>query len=74
MNYEVAINPYLKGGENVTVVAIKMENKGAILMSSANCQVTIHRIVRTPLSKRFGIGSHRTGPNKRHCQEPRTTG
>lgn len=28
MNYEVAINPYLKGGENVTVVAIKMENKG----------------------------------------------
>lgn len=28
MNYEVAIKPYLKGGENVTVVAIKMENKG----------------------------------------------
>lgn len=28
MDYEVAINPYLKGGENVTVVAIKMENKG----------------------------------------------
>lgn len=28
MNYEVAINPYLKGGGNVTVVAIKMENKG----------------------------------------------
>lgn len=28
MNYEVVINPYLKGGENVTVVAIKMENKG----------------------------------------------
>lgn len=28
MSYELAINPYLKGGENVTVVAIKMENKG----------------------------------------------
>lgn len=28
MSYEVAIKPYLKGGENVTVVAIKMENKG----------------------------------------------
>ena len=28
MNYEVAINPYLKGAENVTVVAIKMENNG----------------------------------------------
>lgn len=28
MNYEVAIKPYLKGAENVTVVAIKMENKG----------------------------------------------
>lgn len=27
-NYELAIKPYLKGGENVTVVAIKMENKG----------------------------------------------
>lgn len=26
MNYEVAIKPYLKGTENVTVVAIKMEN------------------------------------------------
>lgn len=26
MNYEVAIKPYLKGAENVTVVAIKMEN------------------------------------------------
>lgn len=28
MSYEFAIKPYLKGGENVTVVAIKMENKG----------------------------------------------
>ena len=28
MNYEVAIKPYLKGAENVTVVAIKMENNG----------------------------------------------
>ena len=28
MNYEVAIKPYLKGSENVTVVAIKMENNG----------------------------------------------
>ena len=28
MNYEVAIKPYLKGAENVTVVAIKMEEKG----------------------------------------------
>nr|DAN51390.1 MAG TPA: Protein of unknown function (DUF1366) [Caudoviricetes sp.] len=28
MNYEVAIKPYLKGTENVTVVAIKMEEKG----------------------------------------------
>ena len=28
MNYEVAIKPYLKGTENVTVVAIKMENNG----------------------------------------------
>lgn len=28
MSYELAIKPYLKGGENVTVVAIKMENKG----------------------------------------------
>ena len=27
MNYEVAIKPYLKGAENVTVVAIKMEEK-----------------------------------------------
>ena len=27
MSYELAIKPYLKGGENVTVVAIKMENK-----------------------------------------------
>jgi len=28
MSYELAIKPYLKGGENVTVVSIKMENKG----------------------------------------------
>ena len=28
MNYEVAIKPYLKGAENTTVVAIKMEEKG----------------------------------------------
>lgn len=28
MSYELAIKPYLKGAENVTVVAIKMENKG----------------------------------------------
>jgi len=28
MSYELAIKPYLKGGENVTVVAIKMESKG----------------------------------------------
>jgi hypothetical protein len=28
MNYEVAIKPYLKGAENTTVVAIKMENNG----------------------------------------------
>lgn len=28
MNYEVAIKPYLKGAEDVTVVAIKMENNG----------------------------------------------
>ncbi len=28
MNYEVAIKPYLKGAENLTVVAIKMENNG----------------------------------------------
>ena len=28
MNYEVAIKPYLKGTENVTVVAIRMENNG----------------------------------------------
>ena len=28
MNYEVAIKPYLKGAENATVVAIKMENNG----------------------------------------------
>ena len=28
MNYEVAIKPYLKGAENVTVVAIKMKNNG----------------------------------------------
>lgn len=28
MNYEVAVKPYLKGAENVTVVAIKMENNG----------------------------------------------
>ena len=28
MNYEVAIKPYIKGTENVTVVAIKMENNG----------------------------------------------
>lgn len=28
MNYEVAIKPYLKGAENKTVVAIKMENNG----------------------------------------------
>lgn len=28
MSYELAIKPYLKGGENITVVAIKMENKG----------------------------------------------
>lgn len=28
MTYEVAIKPYLKGAENVTVVAIKMENNG----------------------------------------------
>ena len=28
MNYEVVIKPYLKGAENVTVVAIKMENNG----------------------------------------------
>lgn len=28
MSYELAIKLYLKGGENVTVVAIKMENKG----------------------------------------------
>lgn len=28
MNYELAIKPYLKGAENVTVVAIKMENNG----------------------------------------------
>lgn len=28
MNYEVAIKPYLKGAENVTVIAIKMENNG----------------------------------------------
>ena len=28
MNYEVAIKPYLKGTENLTVVAIKMENNG----------------------------------------------
>lgn len=28
MNYEAAIKPYLKGAENTTVVAIKMENNG----------------------------------------------
>ena len=28
MNYEVANKPYLKGAENTTVVAIKMENNG----------------------------------------------
>lgn len=28
MNYEVAIKPYLKGAENATVVAIKMESNG----------------------------------------------
>ena len=28
MTYEVAIKPYLKGAENATVVAIKMENNG----------------------------------------------
>lgn len=28
MNYEVAVKPYLKGEENVTVVAIKMTNNG----------------------------------------------
>ena len=28
MTYEVAIKPYLKGAENLTVVAIKMENNG----------------------------------------------
>lgn len=28
MNYEVAIKPHLKGAEDVTVVAIKMENNG----------------------------------------------
>lgn len=28
MTYELAIKPYLKGAENVTVVAIKMENNG----------------------------------------------
>ena len=28
MNYELAIKPYLKGAENTTVVAIKMENNG----------------------------------------------
>ena len=28
MNYELAIKPYLKGTENVTVVAIKMEENG----------------------------------------------
>jgi hypothetical protein len=28
MNYELAIKPYLKGAENATVVAIKMENNG----------------------------------------------
>lgn len=28
MNYELAIKPYLKGAENVTVVAIKTENNG----------------------------------------------
>lgn len=28
MNYELAIKPYLKGAENVTVVAIKIENNG----------------------------------------------
>ena len=28
MNYEVAVKPYLKGAENTTVVAIKMENNG----------------------------------------------
>lgn len=28
MSYELAIKPYLKGAENVTVVAIKMENNG----------------------------------------------
>ena len=28
MNYELVIKPYLKGAENVTVVAIKMENNG----------------------------------------------
>ena len=28
MNYEVAIKPYLKGAENITVAAIKMENNG----------------------------------------------
>lgn len=28
MSYEVAIKPYLKGAENTTVVAIKMENNG----------------------------------------------
>ena len=28
MNYEVAVKPYLKGTEDVTVVAIKMENNG----------------------------------------------
>lgn len=28
MNYEVAIKPYLKGAENITIVAIKMENNG----------------------------------------------
>lgn len=28
MNYEVSVKPYLKGAENVTIVAIKMENNG----------------------------------------------
>lgn len=28
MNYEVAIKPYLKGAENITIAAIKMENNG----------------------------------------------
>lgn len=28
MNYEVAVKPYIKGTEDVTVVAIKMENNG----------------------------------------------